>query len=312
MRSRRPNPQSEVILPPQAIGRPDRTLFRLLSSFLTIGTGAGWRPNRGRPTPAAIALLSDFGTRDPYVGIMKGAIAQIAPDIRTIDLTHQIPPQDIAAGRFALAAAAAYFPVGTVFLAVVDPGVGSSRRAIAVECGCGWLVGPDNGLFGGILALFPATAAVCLENSRYWLQSPPSATFHGRDIFAPVAAHLAMGVPLEKLGPAIDPNSPIDLALPNWQQTPAGATGAIQAIDGFGNLVTNIPGTQATGRDYMAHLGPRTIRCGRTYSDVSVGEAIVLVGSHGWLEIALAGGSAAGTFAAAIGMPVEIEFLLRD
>lgn len=256
-----------------------------------------------------VALLSDFGTQDPYVGVMKGAIARIAPGIPTIDLTHQIPPQDIAAGRFALASAVSYFPPSTVFLAVVDPGVGSGRRAVAVACGCGWLVGPDNGLFGGALAKFPAIAAVSLENSRYWLQEPPSATFHGRDIFAPVAAHLAVGVPLAAFGPAVSLESLVDLSLPPWQQTPTGARGVVCAIDRFGNLATNIPGSCLLGRGYIARLGARVVPCGGTYSDVAPGTPVALVGSHGYIEIAIAGGNAATALAARVGTSVEIEFI---
>ena len=254
-----------------------------------------------------IALLTDFGNRDSYVGIMKGAIAQIAPAVSTIDLTHDIPPQDIAAGRFALASAVAYFPTGTVFLAVVDPGVGSSRRAVAIACERGYLVGPDNGLFGGVLAQFPAREAVALENSQYWLQATPSATFHGRDIFAPVAAHLVMGVPLEALGPAIAPGDLVDLALPSWQETPTGASGVVQTIDRFGNLVTNIPGNCLGIGKYTIWMNEREIPGGRTYTEVPVGTAIALVGSHGWLEVAINGGNAAVHFGAIVGTPIRLE-----
>lgn len=254
----------------------------------------------------AIALLTDFGTRDPYVGIMKGTIAQIAPGVPTIDLTHDIPPQDIAAGRFALASAVAYFPLGTIFLAVVDPGVGSARRAIAVACARGYLVGPDNGLFGGVLAQFPARSVVELENSQYWLQATPSATFHGRDVFAAVAAHLAMGVPLENLGRAIALEDLKDLSLPRCRETTMGIEGAVQAIDRFGNLATNIPSKHLRGEKFSVWIGDREIPDGHTYSDVPMGTAIALAGSHGWLEIAINGGSAMACFGASVGTPVRL------
>ncbi|MHC5725640.1 MAG: SAM-dependent chlorinase/fluorinase, partial [Nostoc sp.] len=140
-----------------------------------------------------VTLLSDFGDRDVYVGIMKGIIAQINRRLTVVDLTHQIPPQDIAAARFCLMNAYPYFPVGTVHVAVVDPGVGSKRRAIAVEFAQGFLVGPDNGIFSGVLSQSPAIAAVELTNLNYRRTPQPSKTFHGRDIFAPIAANLASG-----------------------------------------------------------------------------------------------------------------------
>ena len=149
-----------------------------------------------------ITLLTDFGDRDIYVGVMKGAIAKINPQLKIIDLTHQIPPQNLLAARFALSNAYPYFPSGTVHIAVVDPGVGSSRRGVAVELKGGYVVCPDNGLCSGILD--GAIAAVELNNSQYWRVSDPSYTFHGRDIFAPVGAHLANGVSLEELGREID------------------------------------------------------------------------------------------------------------
>ena len=154
---------------------------------------------------SVITLLSDFGDRDVYVGVIKGVIAQINPKVAIVDLTHQIPPQNIAAARFCLMNAYAYFPVGTVHVAVVDPGVGSRRRAIAVEFAQGFLVGPDNGIFSGVLSQSPAIAAVELTNLNYWRTPKPSKTFHGRDIFAPVGANLASGVPLKQLGQEIDP-----------------------------------------------------------------------------------------------------------
>jgi S-adenosyl-L-methionine hydrolase (adenosine-forming) len=151
-----------------------------------------------------VTLLTDFGDRESYVGVMKGVMTQICPALTIIDLTHQIPAFDIAAARFNLMAAYPYFPAGTVHVAVVDPGVGGTRRAIAVELSTGFLVGPDNGVFSGVLSQNAALTGVELTNPDYWWITQPSSTFHGRDIFAPVAAHLARGVALDTIGTPID------------------------------------------------------------------------------------------------------------
>ncbi|MEH2044291.1 SAM hydrolase/SAM-dependent halogenase family protein [Nostoc sp.] len=234
-----------------------------------------------------VTLLSDFGDRDVYVGIMKGVIAQINPRLTVVDLTHQIPPQDIAAARFSLMNAYAHFPVGTVHLAVVDPGVGSKRRAIAVEFAQGFLVGPDNGIFSGVLSQSPAIAAVELTNLNYWRTPQPSKTFHGRDIFAPVAANLASGVPFKQLGQQIDPASLVNLDIGNCKQTITGVVGCIQYIDHFGNLVSNIPASYVQGKSWYVQVAELSVPGCETYSDVKVGEIIALVGSHGWVEIAI-------------------------
>ncbi|MBD1890399.1 SAM-dependent chlorinase/fluorinase [Coleofasciculus sp. FACHB-SPT9] len=244
-----------------------------------------------------VTLTSDFGLSDVYVGVMKGAIAQINPTLTVVDLTHEIPPQNLTAARFCLMNAYPYFPKGTVHIAVVDPGVGSSRRAIAVKLADGFLVGPDNGLFSGILSnkgvsqSLPEIAAVELTNPDYWRATEPSSTFHGRDIFAPVGAHLASGVPLEQLGDAIDLASLVQLPIPECVKTEAGITGCIQYIDRFGNLITNIPGTFVQGKIWSVVVGFRLPSC-QTYSDSPIGEAIALIGSHGWVEIAVNGGNA--------------------
>ncbi|MEH1903310.1 MAG: SAM-dependent chlorinase/fluorinase [Nostoc sp.] len=239
-----------------------------------------------------VTLLSDFSDRNVYVGIMKGVIAQINPRLTVVDLTHQIPPQDIAAARFCLMNAYPYFPVGTVHVAIVDPGVGSKRRAITVEFAQGFLVGPDNGIFSGVLSQSPAIAAVELTNLNYWRTPQPSKTFHGRDIFAPVAASLASGVLLKQLGQEIDPASLVKLDVGECKQTTTGVVGCIQYIDHFGNLVSNIPGSYIQGKTWCVQTALLSIPGGETYSDVKVGEAIALVGSHGWVEIAINSGNA--------------------
>ncbi|MFK0731125.1 MAG: S-adenosyl-l-methionine hydroxide adenosyltransferase family protein [Gloeotrichia echinulata GP01] len=234
-----------------------------------------------------LTLLSDFGDRDVYVGVIKGVIAQINPRLRIVDLTHQISPQNIAAARFCLMNAYPYFPMGTVHVAVVDPGVGSTRRAIAVEFAQGFLVGPDNGIFSGVLSQTSVITAVELTNLNYWRTPQPSRTFHGRDIFAPVGANLASGLPLQQLGREIDPSSLVQLPLGDCTQTKTGVVGYIQYIDHFGNLVSNIPASYVQDKAWSVKVAGLTIPGCETYSNVRAGEAIALIGSHGWVEIAI-------------------------
>ncbi|MUL39144.1 SAM hydrolase/SAM-dependent halogenase family protein [Gloeocapsopsis dulcis] len=255
-----------------------------------------------------ITLLTDFGLSDVYVGVMKGIISQINPQINVIDLTHQIPPQNIAAARFCLMNAYSYFPHGTVHLGVVDPGVGSTRRAIAVKFATGFLVGPDNGIFSGVLSQSPALSAVELTNSDYWWVTQSSATFHGRDIFAPVAAHLASGVLLDDLGSAIDIASLVKLELPNRTVIDTSIHGCIQYIDSFGNLMTNIPGDDIIGKRWIVIAGGVEIPGGKTYSDQPHLSAIALIGSHGWIEIAVNGGNARSQLHLDYLDPVQVLF----
>jgi S-adenosylmethionine hydrolase len=267
----------------------------------------------------AIALLTDFGLKDIYVGVMKGVIAQINPQLSVIDITHDIPPQDIIAARFCLMNAYPYFPLETVFIAIVDPGVGTKRRPIAIEFSQGFLVGPDNGLFSGVLSQEKPLRVVKLTKSKYWRTAHPSSTFHGRDIFATVGAHLASGVTLEQLGDAIEPESLITLPIPTYEKTEKGFKGCIQYIDHFGNLITNIPGyllPQNQGtiiinssekvKDNQTKLS-MAVPIGQTYNDTKNGELIILKGSHGWLEIALNGGNAQKKLGLKIGTSLDIS-----
>ncbi|AFZ34821.1 protein of unknown function DUF62 [Stanieria cyanosphaera PCC 7437] len=254
---------------------------------------------------SVLTLLTDFGWQDVYVGVMKGVIARINPDLQVVDLTHEIPPQNLAAGRFCLLNAYSYFPEGTVHVAVVDPGVGSDRRGVAIELAGGWLVGPDNGLFSGILSQYPILAAVELTNSDYWLSSHPSQTFHGRDIFAPVGAHLASGVALSQIGQSIEPASLVSLPLQQLQITETSITGCIQYIDHFGNLITNIP-EEMVNPSWLVKVKDTIIAIATTYSQVKQGEAIALVGSHNWLEIAVNRGNAQKNLQLNWGDPITI------
>jgi S-adenosyl-L-methionine hydrolase (adenosine-forming) len=243
-------------------------------------------------SPRLITLLSDFGLNDIYVGVMKGVIAQVNPQLTIVDLTHQVPPQNILAGQFNLLNAYPYFPAGTVHVAVVDPGVGGARRSVALELPDGFLVGPDNGIFTGILSKQPVVQAIELTNSNYWRVSQPSHTFHGRDIFAAVAAHLASGVAIAELGDTFDANSLVKLPLALCTPIDRGYQGQVQYIDRFGNVITNIPGDYVTGKTWTVQVGKRTIPGHRTYADSAAGEPLALVGSHGWVELAVNGGDA--------------------
>jgi hypothetical protein len=242
-----------------------------------------------------ITLLTDFGTQDSYVAAMKGVILSLNPEAILVDLTQAVPPQDIVAGAFLLGEATPYFPSGTIHLAVVDPGVGTARRALAAKAREQFWVGPDNGLFHLVFHENAVLDIVSLENPAYF-REPVSNTFHGRDIFAPVAAHLSLGTPLQAFGPPI--TDPIALPWPEPTFTPEAVRGEIVYVDGFGNLVSNIRGSDLAAwladKSYVIILGSLTLKgLRRTYGDVAAGEFLALVGSYGYLEIACARGSAA-------------------
>src|SRR3954466_12535628 len=183
-----------------------------------------------------IALLSDFGSRDHYAGTMKGVILNICPDATLVDITHEVPPHDVLDGALELAAAARYFPAGTIFLAVVDPGVGSARRGIAVEAGDYRFVAPDNGVLTAVLHELPPKRIVELTERRY-ARPTVSRTFEGRDRFAPAAAWLAKGIQLSALGRTVSPHHQLEIPQPEVGERLAGV---VLLVDRFGNLVTNI------------------------------------------------------------------------
>ncbi len=239
-----------------------------------------------------ITLLTDFGMSDVYVGVMKGVIATINPTLTIIDLTHQIPPQNIAAARFNLMSAFPYFPTGTVHIAVVDPGVGSQRRGIALQLNSGFLVGPDNGLFDGVLKHNSIVKAVELTNPQYWRTPSPSQTFHGRDIFAAVGAHLASGVLIEDLGDVINPETLVQLVIEEPILSDRNIIGSVQCIDHFGNLISNISAKAVQGKNWSVVVGEKQFLGSQTYSSCQVGEVVALISSEGWVEIAVNGGSA--------------------
>ena len=240
-----------------------------------------------------ITLLTDFGTRDAFVGVMKGVIKSLAPHADVIDLTHDVPPQDIKAGAFVLKTSYRYFPPGTIHLAVVDPGVGGARRPVAAKIGDFFYVCPDNGLLSYVLAEDPLTQAVTLDDYRFHLPHV-SRTFHGRDLFAPVAAHLVNGVPLETLGTRVDTLQRFPLSQPLvFGNT---ITCHVIHVDVFGNLFTDVTEDMAEIEDVAGTVvtvsGTSIEGLSDSYSQVPEGEPLALFGSSGYLEIAVRNGDA--------------------
>ncbi len=247
-----------------------------------------------------ITLITDFGTSDTYVAQMKGVILGIAPEATIVDITHEVPPQNVLAGALALEAAYAAFPPGTIHVGVVDPGVGSARWAIAVETQRYRWVGPDNGLFTLALAREKPRRVVVLDNQRFH-RTPVSPTFHGRDIFAPAAAHLARGATLTELGPTLD-GKLTPLHLPEPQDSGDALLIHVLTADCFGNLITDL--TAARLNDWLAGrpaeqivitVGPTTIHgLSRTFADVETGKPLAFIGSGGRLEVAVREENVAG------------------
>jgi hypothetical protein len=257
---------------------------------------------------SVITLTTDFGTRDWFVGAMKGVLAGIAPKAKVIDLTHDLPLGDIRGGAFALAASWRYFPKGTVHVAVVDPGVGSRRKAIAVQTANAVFVGPDNGVLSWTLAKEKVKAIHALENQAYFLK-PVSRTFHGRDVFAPVAAHLSRGVPIRKLGSPLKDFVRLDWPEPRVRRD--GFEGEVVYIDRFGNAITNLQGgllRGSAGASCEIYARHRRVCPLRTfYQSVPPKTPVAIVGSSGFLEIAINGGSAEKLLGVRIGTRVVLR-----
>lgn len=251
-----------------------------------------------------ITLTTDFGLYDGYVGIMKGVILGITTAVQLVDISHEITPQDIRQGSFVLRNAVPYFPAGTVHLAVVDPGVGSRRRPLLVTTPRASFVGPDNGLFTFALEQ-PAAQAWALDRPQYWLPVI-SRTFHGRDIFAPVAAHLARGVPPEELGSPVSDAVRLQPLLPQ-QQGNHHIVGHVIHVDRFGNLITNVPAAWLADGDWACEIAGRRIsHISETYSAAHPGELLALIGSSGLLEVALRNGSAARLLGMGVGQTIDL------
>jgi S-adenosylmethionine hydrolase len=277
-----------------------------------------------------ITLTTDFGTADGYVGTMKGVVLSIVPEAQLVDISHSIAPQDVRQAAYVLYTAYRFFPRHTVHLVVVDPGVGSVRRPVALRTPAGTFVGPDNGVFSYVMACEPVEALVELASPRYRLPEV-SQTFHGRDVFSPAAAHLAAGVPIAALGPAV--HNPITLPSPRLEMAANNATGEILHADHFGNVITSIGLLTWDGKHvslvptFQAGEGGRPIGARlqadkatvliadqeihgvhRTYADVEHGETLALVGSEGHLEIAVREGSAASKLNLESGQTVTLRW----
>lgn len=256
-----------------------------------------------------ITLTTDFGTKDPYVGMMKGVIMKLNPEARIIDLMHHLPPQDITAAGFLLSRSYGYFPDGTIHVAVVDPGVGGTRRAVAFKTDRAIFIGPDNGLFSFILQKERVTQTAVLMKPDYHLPQP-SSTFHGRDIFAPVAAHLSLGVPMGMLGPACSDFIELDTAEPEVKT--GKISGLIIWIDRFGNGVTNITAKHLATANLEKSLSIQVgrVELGRinsSYDETAKGEALAIMGSFDRLEISVNRGDAARTLGLGRGDPVSVR-----
>lgn len=258
---------------------------------------------------AIITLTTDFGLRDAYVAEMKGVIlgitARAGRPVQLVDVTHEVRAHDIAGGALALEAAAPFFPPGTVHVAVVDPGVGTARRALAVLAGGQVFIGPDNGLFTPFLA-GEAWRAFRLEAPEYRLPVV-SPTFHGRDVFAPAAAHVAAGLDPARLGPPV--TDPCRLAWPEVREVAGTVAGAVVHVDRFGNLVTSIhdQSVAALGPDPMIRIAGRVVPLVGTYGELPPEGAGALIGSSGRLEIAVREGDAAAILKAGPGMAVVVS-----
>jgi S-adenosylmethionine hydrolase len=255
---------------------------------------------------AIITLTTDFGLSDHYVGVMKGVILGIAPAARIVDLSHQASAYETGEAAFVIAAAYRYFPKKTVHVVVVDPGVGTARRPILAEAAGQYFVAPDNGVLGMIYAREKHKVRV-IRNDRYF-RKPVSQTFHGRDIFAPVGAHLAKGVTPARIGKVIQDYLRPASAGPErtgkhiW-------TGTVLKIDHFGNVVTNFRLSDITGPDFALVLGPHVVtKLVRNYVECNSGELFTIDGSSGYLEISTRQGSAAKALGCAVGAPVELRF----
>lgn len=260
-----------------------------------------------------ISLTTDFGTHDWFVATMKGVMLGIAPRAIVVDLTHDVSPGEIRGGAFALAAGCQFFPKRTVHLAVVDPGVGSARKAIAVETDNYFFVGPDNGVLSWALRRERVKSIRQLESNEFF-RSSVSQTFHGRDIFAPVAAHLSRGIAMDRLGPALT-----DYVRLDWPQ-PEVLTGVVRGevvyVDRFGNLITNCDAASLAGfgdKSCEVFLGQKRLcPVAPFYGAVQVGRPIAVMGSTGYLEVAVNGASAAERLGLRLGDRVGVRPWLKS
>jgi S-adenosyl-L-methionine hydrolase (adenosine-forming) len=255
-----------------------------------------------------ITLTTDFGTSDHFAGTMKGVILGIAPNAEIVDISHDVQSFEVPDGAFTIAQAYRYFPKKTIHVVVVDPGVGSTRRPLLAEMAGQYFIGPDNGVFSMIFAREQSKVRH-ITNERYFLH-PVSRTFHGRDVFAPVAAHVAKGIPPAQFGKRIDDYLRLTFDKPTRTGKRAW-TGSILKVDRFGNLITNLhldefPNIQT--RPFELNVGLQIVtRLALTFTECSPGDLFVLVGSSGYLEVATNQGSAAKALGCGAGSPVELS-----
>ena len=260
-------------------------------------TGYGW-----------VSFTTDYGVTDGFVAACKGVLAGIAPGARVIDVTHDVPPQDVRRGATVLAQTVPWLPEA-VHLAVVDPGVGTDRRGIAIRTPRGVLVGPDNGLLvPAAVALGGITAAYELADPRYQLPEV-SRTFHGRDVFAPVAGHLCRGLDPALLGPEVDPGRLVTLSAPRTEVTPGLVLADVLAVDTYGNVQLAATGDDlaAAGLEGAVLVGGRPAVLGKTFADAPPGELVVLVDSAGQAAVAVNGGSAGSALGVEPGDRVDLS-----
>jgi hypothetical protein len=251
-----------------------------------------------------ITLLTDFGTRDGYAAAMRGVIAGITPGTLVDDASHDVPAGDVAAAGWALGNYWRRYPAGTVHLVVVDPGVGSSRRALAAEVEGRFFVAPDNGVLTRVLVDGSGARLVQIVEPAF-MNDVVSATFHGRDVFAPTAAHLATGVALERLGPPVTDPVRLELLVP--ERSGDTVRGRVVHIDRFGNLITNVPAAWITPRSRVRFAATDLGEVRLTYSDAHIGHAVALIGSSGYLEIGIRDGDAAKMLWKGRGTEVVVE-----
>ena len=257
-----------------------------------------------------ITLTTDFGLASPYVPAVKGVILGFNPAARLIDLSHALPPQDVYHAAFFLVSSVIYFPDDTLHVVVVDPGVGTERAVLYVEVADQRLLVPDNGCWTLLEQGSPTPPRVFrLAEPRFW-RPTVSATFHGRDIFAPVAGHLSLGLDPKELGPRVHEWVTLEKRAPTPETE--GLTGEVEFVDDFGNLITNLPGeilNRLAGRPHWVCVGETTVpRCVRTYGEAKPGELVALVASTGALEVAVAQGNAAKALNVGVGARVTVRW----
>ena len=251
-----------------------------------------------------VTLITDFGRAGDYVGAMKGAILRVNPDCHVVDLTHQVEPQNLLQAAFILQNTYPFFPPGTVHLVVVDPGVGTRRKAVVIKREGHLFVGPDNGVLNGIGREKDTVSGYEIRERRYFL-SPVSDTFHGRDIFAPVAGYLSLGLDPARLGPRVQGLNPIEFPRP--RRVKGGLTARILWADSFGNLITNLGRRELEARPFQIRgKGWRIDRISRTYGEERPGGAMALFGSSGFLEISVNRGNARNTLGLESGDSITI------